>query len=178
MFLFICSLIHGCSVACCSRPQICEAFFFQFSSCNQFLVSYHCGWKSAWCDFIFLTLRIFLWLNIWSNLSNVLWAFGKIMYVVTFALLWLFSTKLYLTLCNPKNCSTPGFPVHHYLPEFAQTHVHWVGNAIQPSHPLSPHSPPALNLSHHLGLFNDSALHIRWPKYMSFRFSISPSNEY
>ena len=51
------------------------------------------------------------------------------------------------------DCSTPGFPVLHYLPEFAQTHVHWVGDAIQPSHPLSSPSPPALSLSQHQGLF-------------------------
>ena len=57
-------------------------------------------------------------------------------------------------LCNPMNCSAPGFPVLHYLPEFAQIHVHWVGDAIQPSHPLSSPSPPALNLSHHQGLFH------------------------
>ena len=50
-----------------------------------------------------------------------------------------------LTLCNPMNCSTPGLPVHHQLPEFTQTHVHWVGDAIQPSHPLSSPSPPAPN---------------------------------
>ena len=60
--------------------------------------------------------------------------------------------KLCLTLCNPMDCSRPGFPVLHYLLEFAQTHVHWVGDAIQPSHPLSS-SPPALNLSQHQGLF-------------------------
>ena len=57
------------------------------------------------------------------------------------------------TLCDPMNCSTPGLPVHHQLPEFTQTHVHWVGDAMQPSHPLSSHSPPALNLSQHQGLF-------------------------
>ena len=57
------------------------------------------------------------------------------------------------TLCNPMNRSTPGLPVHHQLPEFSQTHVHWVGDAIQPSHPLSSPSPPALNLSQHQGLF-------------------------
>ena len=51
------------------------------------------------------------------------------------------------------DCSTPGFPVHHQLPEFTQTHVHWVGDAIQPSHPLSSPSPPAFNLSQHQGLF-------------------------
>ena len=56
------------------------------------------------------------------------------------------------TLCNPMDCSTPGFPVLHYLPEFAQTHVHWAGDIIQPPHPLLPPSPPVLNLSHHQGL--------------------------
>ena len=57
------------------------------------------------------------------------------------------------TLCDPMNCSTSGLPVHHQLPEFTQTHVHWVGDAIQPSHPLSSPSPPAFSLSHHQGLF-------------------------
>ena len=57
------------------------------------------------------------------------------------------------TLCNPMNCSTPGLPVHHQLPELAQSHVHWVGNAIQPSYPLSSPSPPAFNLSQHQHLF-------------------------
>ena len=55
--------------------------------------------------------------------------------------------------CNPIDCSTPGFPVHHQLLEFAQIHVHRVGDAIQPSHPLSSPSPPSLNLSQHQGLF-------------------------
>ena len=58
-----------------------------------------------------------------------------------------------LTLCNPMNHSTPGLPVHHQLPEFTQTYVHWVGDAIQPSHPLSSPSPPALNLSQDQDLF-------------------------
>ena len=57
------------------------------------------------------------------------------------------------TLCNPMNHSTPGLPVHHQLPEFTQTHVHWVGDVIQLSHPLSSPSPPAHNLSQHQGLF-------------------------
>ena len=57
------------------------------------------------------------------------------------------------TLCDPMNRSTPGLPVHHQLPEFTQTHVHRVGDAIQPSHPLSSPSPPAPNPSQHQGLF-------------------------
>ena len=62
-------------------------------------------------------------------------------------------TQSCLTLCNPLDCSTPGLPVHHQPPEFTQTHVHWVGDAIQSSHPLSSPSPPAFNLSQHQGLF-------------------------
>ena len=76
------------------------------------------------------------------------------------------------------NCSTPGLPVHHQLPEFTQTHVHRVSDAIQPSHSLSSPSPPAPSPSQHQGLFQRSTLHMRWPKYWSFSFSISPSNEY
>ena len=81
-------------------------------------------------------------------------------------------------LCDPMDCGTPGFPVHHQLPELTQTHVHRVGDAIQPSHTLSSPSPPSFNLSQHQGLSNESALPIRWPKYGSFSFSISPSSEY
>ena len=62
-------------------------------------------------------------------------------------------TQLCLTLCNPMDCSMPGFPVHHQLPEFTQTHVHQVSDAIQPSHPLSSLSLPTFKLSQHQGLF-------------------------
>ena len=65
---------------------------------------------------------------------------------------------LCLTLCDPRNPSTPGLPVHHWLPEFTQTHVHWVSDAIQPSHPLSSPSPPAPNPSQHHSLFPLSQL--------------------
>ena len=67
-------------------------------------------------------------------------------------------TQLCPTLCDPMNHSTPGLPVHHQLPEFTQTHLHWVSDTIQPSHPLTPSSPPALNLSQHHGLFLMSQL--------------------
>ena len=83
-----------------------------------------------------------------------------------------------LTFCNPMDCGMPGFPVHHQLLEFTQTHVHWVSDAIQPSQPLLSPSSPAFNLSQHQGLFKLVSLHIRWAKYWSFSFSISPSNEY
>ena len=82
------------------------------------------------------------------------------------------------TLCDPMDCSTQGFPVHHQLPELTQTHVHCVGDAIQPSHPLSSPSPLP-SVFPRIRLFsNESVLRIRWPKYWSFSFSISPSNEY
>ena len=85
------------------------------------------------------------------------------------------------TLCNPMNCSTPGLPVHHQLPECTQIHVHRVSDVIQPSHPLLSPSPPAPNPSQgeDLRVFsNESTLCMRWPKYWSFSFNISPSNEY
>ena len=83
-----------------------------------------------------------------------------------------------LTFCHPMNHSTPGLPVQHQLPEFTQTHVHQVGDAIQPSHPLSspsllPRIPPSIRV-----FSNESTLRIRWPKYWSFSFSIIPSNEH
>ena len=82
------------------------------------------------------------------------------------------------TLCNSMNRSTPGLPVHHQLLEFTQTYIHRVGDAIQPSHPLLsllllPPIPPSI------GVFsNESTLHMRWPKYWSFSFSIIPSKEH
>ena len=81
-------------------------------------------------------------------------------------------------LCDPMDCSTPGFPVHHQLPELAQTPVYWVCDAIQPSHPLWSPSPLAFNLPNIRVFSNESVLCIRWPKYCSFSFSINPSNEY
>ena len=83
-----------------------------------------------------------------------------------------------LTLCDPMNHSTPGLPVHHQLPEFTQTHVHRVSDAIQPSHPLSsllllPPIPPSIRV-----FSNESTLRMRWPKHWSITSSISPSNEH
>ena len=81
-----------------------------------------------------------------------------------------------LTLCDPMNRSTPGLPIHHQLPEFTQTHVHRVGDAIQPSHPLSrlllPSIPPSIRV-----FSNESTLRMRWPEYWTFSFSIIPSKE-
>ena len=75
----------------------------------------------------------------------------------------------------PWNRSMPGLPVYHQLSESTQTHVRPVSDAIQP---LSSPYPPTFNLSQDQGLFNESVLHIRWPKYCSFSFNISPSNDY
>ena len=86
--------------------------------------------------------------------------------------------QLCLTLCDPMNHSTPGLPVHHQLPELTQTHVHWVGDAIQPSHPLSSPSPPAPNPSQQQDLFQwVNSLH-EVAKVLEFSLSISPSSEH
>ena len=82
------------------------------------------------------------------------------------------------TLCDTMNRSMPGLPVHHYLPEFTQTHVHWIGDAIQPPHPLSSPFPPAPIPPSIRVFFNESTLHMRWPKSWSFSFSIIPSKEH
>ena len=83
------------------------------------------------------------------------------------------------SLCEPMDCSVPGLPVHPCLLDFAQTHVHGLGDAIQPSHPLSSPSPPAFPIFPSIRVFpNESVLLIWWPKYQSFSFSISPSSEY
>ena len=84
----------------------------------------------------------------------------------------------YLTLCDLMNCGAPGFPVLHYLLEFAQIHVDWVSDDIQPSHPLSFPSPLTLIFPIIRVFSSESSLCIRWPKIQSFSFSISPSNEY
>ena len=82
------------------------------------------------------------------------------------------------TLCNRIDHSMPGLSVPHHLPELAQTHVHWVDDAIQQSLPLSPSSSSALSLSQHQGLFWGLAVHRRWPTVLELQLSISPSNEY
>ena len=85
--------------------------------------------------------------------------------------------QLCLTSYNPMDCSTPGFPVHHQLPEPTQIHIHRISYAIQPFHLPSSPSPPSIFSS--IRVFsNESVLHVKWSKYWGFSFSISPSNEY
>ena len=112
-------------------------------------------WLITWRNFFMCSLSIYCKISVCSSLLP-----NFLMYYFSF---W-FTTKQHQfssvqftqscpALCDPMNRSTPGLPVHHQLPEFTQTHVHWVGDAIQPSHPLSSPSPPVLNLSQHQGLF-------------------------
>ena len=109
-------------------------------------------------------------LGLWLDLQ---WNYGRVSSVQFSSV-----TQSCPTFCYPMDRSTPVLPVHHQPQKFTQTHVHWAGDAIQPSHPLLSPSPPAFTLSQHQGLFIESALRIRWPKYWSFSFNISPSNEY
>ena len=83
-----------------------------------------------------------------------------------------------LTLCDRRDCSRPGFPVYHLLPELAQTPVHRVGDAIQPTYPLSSTWLPAIKISGIWVFSSESAFHFRWPEYWSFNSSVSPSNEH
>ena len=86
--------------------------------------------------------------------------------------------KTCLTLCDPMNCKTPGLPVHHYLSEFTQIHIHQVGDTIQPSHPLSSPLPPAPNPFQLQSLSSESTLRMRWSKEWSFSFSIISPKEH
>ena len=95
--------------------------------------------------------------NMWSYIRGK-WFYRGITWTTGEILIWIICRISSIaqscpTLCNPMNHSTPGLPVHHQLLESTQTHVHWVGDAIQPSYPLLSPSPPALNLSQHQGLF-------------------------
>ena len=119
---------------------------------NLHVISCLCGFYS------FLEAGVFFWFFS-RNLFQVILDSGETCIPPTSYCCFLI-TKLCPTLCDPMNCSTPSFPVLHHLPEFAQTHVHWVSDAIQPSHPLSSPPPFALSLSQHQGPFQGvSSLH-------------------
>ena len=104
-------------------------------------------------------------------------SFHMFVFLIVFSLFNSVQSLSRVRLCNPMNCSTPGLPVHHQLPEFTQTQVHRVSDAIQPSHPLLSPSPPT-PIPPSIRVFpNESTLRTRWPKYWSFSFSIIPAKE-
>ena len=130
----------------------------------------HFNFFKIFSSVLFQNLLLFLYYfiqDLTKNLSYVEWKIRESLgFVIPDSFLCLFClqfssvAQLCLTLCDPMDCNTPGFPVHRQLPELTQTHVHWVGDAIQPSHPLSFPSSPAFNLSQHQGLFKwVSSLH-------------------
>ena len=123
---------------------------------------------------IMLVLFLYVFLHCRTNCCHQMQNPWPVLFVVAHCSV----TQSCLTLCDPVYCSTPGFPVLHHLPELAQTHIHLVSGATQPSRPLSPPSPPAFNLSQHQGLSNALPLCIRWTKCWNLSFSISPSNDY
>ena len=124
---------------------------------------------------ISLFLRIFLFLLFIYLLFICLAVLGLSCILVCFCSV---AAKSCLTLCDPMDCSTPGFPVLHHLLEAATTYVHRVSDAIQPSHPLSPPCPLPSVFSSIRVFSNELAPHVKWSKYWSFIFSISPSRKY
>ena len=133
----MCSITQLCPTLCnlmdCSPPGFSVHGIFQARILEWVAISFYKG--SSWP-------RVRIWVSWISNRILSHWATCCCS-----------TDKLCLTLCDPMDCSTPGFHVLHCLPEFAQTHVHWVGDAIQPFHPPLPPSPPVLNLPQHQGLF-------------------------
>ena len=109
----------------------------------------------------------------------IVWAIIVVEVIIISSVQFCSVTQSCPTLCmsDPMNCSRPGLPVHYQLPEFTQIHVHWVGDATQPSHPLLSPSPPTINLSQNQSLSNESALRIRWPNIgVSASASVLPMN--
>ena len=105
-----------------------------------------------------------------SNLGHSIFQILEVTHYIKYIQLSSVQLLSCVQFCDPMGWSTSGLPVHHQLLEFTQTHVYWVGDAIQLSHPLLSPSPPAFNISQHQGLFsNESALPIRWPKALEFQ---------
>ena len=126
-------------------------------------------WKSfrSYCIFSVFVFQVMFYTPQQNSRIRKINIYSCLLPIFQFSLV----TQSCLTLCDPMDCSTPGFSVHHQLPQLAQTDVHRVGDVIQLSHPLLSPSPPALNLSQHQGLFSESVLHIRWSKDCGFSFS-------
>ena len=134
--------------------------------------------REAWCAAVHGVAKSQTWLRAWTttNISRIAsWQASKIERLHA-SIQFSSVAQSCPTLCDPMNRSTPGLPIHHQPPEFTQTYAHRVSDAIQPSHPLL--SPSAPNPSKHQGLSSESTVRMRWPKYWSFSFSISPSTEH
>ena len=142
------------------------------AACNSWL-SMLGNRKSKQTQFLPLWKLLFTGKEKWKHITQILRNFDSY-YSVQFCLV----AQSCPTLCDPMDHSTLHLSVHRQLLEFTQTHVHWVSDAIQLSHPLSSPSPPASIFPSIRVFSNESVLHIRWPKYWSFSFSISISNEY
>ena len=138
--------------------------------------------REAWRTLVPGVAKNQTWLSNWTELK-----LAKVLVMYVYIYPYIYGSiypfccsvpKLCLTLCEPMDCSTPGLPAHHQLPEFTQTHVHWVSDAIRPSHPLLsllllPSVFPSIRM-----FSTESVLRIRWPKYWTFSFNISPFSEY
>ena len=138
------------------------SIFFNFDPKMAILLSFVCQKMSLFY------LQIYIW-SYWSYIWGYIFAVIFFLHSVQFSSV----AQSCPTLCNPMDYSMPGFPVHHQLPELAQTHVHWVSDTIQPCHLLLLSIFPSIRV-----FSNESFLHIRWPNYWSLSFSISASNEY
>ena len=128
-----------------------EKLRFEFKSLGFESEPYYRAGVWHWASYL-PSMRLSFLLRIINNIYEWLVRNEK-MHINLWAQYLASATQLCLILCDSMDCSMPGFPVLHYLPELAQTHVHWVGADIQPSHPLSSPSPPAFSLSQHQGLF-------------------------
>ena len=118
------------------------------------------------------------WWKDWWNINNVCCLCSNIVSMLNSSVLFSSVAQSCPTLCNPMDCSTLGLPVHHQLLEFTQTHPHWVGDAMQPSHPVLSPSPPTFNLSQHQGLFQWVCSSHQVAKALEFQLNISSSNEH
>ena len=140
--------------------------FFSFSCQRRTCLRQFCSCCSILKNFFFYNQTYYKYMLFQTDIIIILW----VIYMGVFTSVQ-FSHSVMSNFWNPMDCSMPGFPVHHQLPELAETHVHRVGDAIQPSHLLS--SPSLLSsIFPSIRVFSKSVLHIRWPKYWSFRFLV------
>ena len=185
---FLCSIFTGFSLPCLVAAAILDSFSLFYLPNTMIGGTKNLGggyWEGEHAAPL-ISLQLFLLMD-WSpsacaSTSLPLLLLGFLLYeqklIMSSLLSVVFSRQSCPTLWNPMDYSTAGFPIPHHLPEFAQVHVDYISDAIQPSHPLLP-SFPAFSVFPSVRVFsNEPAVHIRWPEYWSFRFSISSSKEY